>query len=51
VIESFRAFPGKVDLKGVHARLRGLWVFREEMRQTSKLERFPSTGHAISWST
>src|ERR1700680_3779539 len=36
-----RAFPGKVDLKGVHARLRGLWVFRKEMRKTSNRERFP----------
>jgi hypothetical protein len=28
-----KAFPGKVDLKGVHARLRGLPVFRKKMRQ------------------
>ena len=35
------AFPGKVDLKGVHARLRGLWVFRKEMRQTYETKALP----------
>jgi hypothetical protein len=45
-----RAFSAEVDLKGVYARLRGLWFGDKKMRQTNESRAHSGSGLSASGS-